>query len=165
MTRIPSHMLAQGRSCLGVVKSLSAPHGISQVLHIRGFSGGGLSFVMLLAACFALFSVECRSLEVAAGHDPGPQAAARIYRHRTHPARAQARWAPLSHPVTEGKRLLWTCARHLPPQKSWAGVASRIHATFCMGSTSSGQLSVCLVCVLAGACRQDSCAVGGTSSA
>lgn len=36
-----------------------------QVLHIRGFSGVGLSFVMLLAACFSLFSVECRSLTVA----------------------------------------------------------------------------------------------------
>ena len=49
--------------------------------------------------------------------------------------------------MTEGKRLLLTCARHLPPQKSWAGVASKIHATFCMGSTSSGQLSVSGLCV------------------
>ena len=54
-------------------QELSAPHGISQVLHIRGFSGGGLSFVMLLAACFALFSVECRSLEVALAMIPDPR--------------------------------------------------------------------------------------------
>ena len=35
------------------------------MLHVRGFSGAGLTFLALMAACFLLFNVECRSLEVA----------------------------------------------------------------------------------------------------
>lgn len=38
---------------------------VLQVLHVRGFSGAGLTFLALIAACFSLFNVECRSLEVA----------------------------------------------------------------------------------------------------
>jgi hypothetical protein len=62
------------------------------VLHIRGFSGAGLAFVTLLAACFTLFSVECRSLEVALAMVPDPKLQ-RVYSadiHQPHAARRQA---------------------------------------------------------------------------
>lgn len=41
-----------------------------QVLHIRGFSGAGLTFLALVVACFSMFNVECRSLEVALAMTP-----------------------------------------------------------------------------------------------
>ena len=44
----------------GVIRHLHV-----QALHIRGFSGMGLSFLNLLAACYSLFSIETRSLTVA----------------------------------------------------------------------------------------------------
>lgn len=41
-----------------------------QVLHIRGFFGAGLTFLALVVACFSMFNVECRSLEVALAMTP-----------------------------------------------------------------------------------------------
>lgn len=54
-----------------------------QVIHVRGFSGSGLTFLTLVAACFSLFNVETRSLAVALAmaHDLKLQ---RVFTHARH---------------------------------------------------------------------------------
>ncbi len=54
------------------------------MLHVRGFSGAGLTFLALLAACFLLFNVECRSLTVALAMMPDLRLQ-RVF-HQTTPA-------------------------------------------------------------------------------
>ncbi|BDA44285.1 hypothetical protein COCOBI_05-4690 [Coccomyxa sp. Obi] len=57
-------------ACTTIHRWLSLQDDNVAVLHIRGFSGAGLTFLALVVACFSMFNVECRSLEVALAMTP-----------------------------------------------------------------------------------------------
>ncbi|CAL8470256.1 g9798 [Coccomyxa elongata] len=57
-------------ACTTIHRWLSLQDDNVAVLHIRGFFGAGLTFLALVVACFSMFNVECRSLEVALAMTP-----------------------------------------------------------------------------------------------